>query len=56
MGLNTVFFVLQEDFTSLDLARNYGHQEVVAELLDHGTDKQKKDEVRKILLFTNYVQ
>ena len=56
MGLNTVFFVLQDRLTPLDLARKYQHQEVVTKLLDHGTDKQKKDEVRKVLLFTNYVQ
>ena len=56
MGLNTVFFVLQDGLTPLDLAGNYRHQEVVTKLLDHGADKQKKDEVRRVLLFTNYVQ
>ena len=56
MGLNSVLFVLQDGMTSLYLAINYGHLEVEAKLLDHEPDKQEKDEVRKVLLFTNHVQ
>ena len=44
-----VSFVQQEGFSPLDPATNYQHQEVVTKLLDHGTDKEKKDEVRKVL-------
>ena len=51
-------FVLQQDLTPLDQARNYltfgvaereeRKQEIMTKLLDHGPGKQKRDEVRKV--------